>query len=246
MNANIVDVKNIARSHMSDVLSRPWNSRIKENKRTGSARTFLCGYFEWPEKKESCLASWEKQNGYNSWCKEIDGRPNETKDYHYWCSMYYESYVESLLGKNAGAEGRDGMYANNSHWVKSINKSISAFEIKRLHLFRFPLGQCIFAIEILESDIDLNDMTTVHHKLREVSSYEDGLPASWGKDYLDAVSPLLEICPYTDWVEAGGKLKAFQIVASDYIGDDLLYEIGTMSKVGVVSDISEDQAIRNQ
>lgn len=207
---------------------------------------------------------WTRQilnKSYKTWCPELDGQPGTVKDYDFWCGFYYEAFVESLLDKDMNEGKRNDLYNDTAHWILGVSKgycdigndtcplvdfcSVSSmdhrFAVDRLHLFRFPFGKCIFAIELHEPDVNLNTLTLVHGKIREVNSYNDkvfGLAKfPWAETFLKAVAPLKEMSPdgdYTGWVERGAKLKAFQIVKSDYIGDDLLYELGTMSKIGIV------------
>lgn len=216
--------------------------------RTGSARTFLCGYFNWSANMGSVLLDWEKQilaTDYKHWCLELDGSPTDVKDRNYWCHLYYESFVDSLLQKG-------------EHWVKETDTPccisgkkpsgaafVFEFNVKRLHFFRFPSDKCIFSIELYAQDVDLDNLTYMHSMLRENSLYDQVLKNEKyrGFDtYLKAVEPLKLISPdigYTGWVDTGGKLKAFQIVGTDSIDDTLLYELGTMTPIGVVKDISD-------
>lgn len=220
--------------------------------RRGSAKTFMCGNIK-SDRIESALnvrycfgndgkeVCWNKQviaPNVPHWCHELDGYPGIIKDTSFWYGTYYESFVNSLMGDKT------------PHWVLETNLTCTLKEgfdcvVRRLHLFRFPFDKNIIAIELDEANVDLNDLTYIHSKIREVSSYKetyglDGLKDS--EKFFEAVKPLLEMSPnreYTDWVDTGGKLKAFQIVNADYIGNDLLFELGTMSKVGVVRDASD-------
>lgn len=214
--------------------------------RKGSARTFLCGYFNWPADEESVLSEWEKQvltPNYQHWCTEIDGRTADVKDRNYWCQLYYESFVDSLLQK-----GEHWVKKTDTHCCISRTKPNGAafsfeFDVKRLHFFRFPSDKCIFSIELYAQDVNLDNLTFMHSMLRVNSLYDQIKHLYLGFDtYLEAVAPLNRIAPngkYTDWVDTGGKLKAFQIVGTDSIDDTLLYELGTMSPIGVVKDLSD-------
>lgn len=213
--------------------------------RRGSARTFLCGYFNWSDTVESVLQGWEKQTltpDYKHWCPELDERSEVVKDRNYWCQLYYESFVDSLLQKGG-------------HWVKETDIVCSIadkqtdgaafafeFKVKRLHFFRFPSDKCLFSIELYAQDVDLNDLTFMHFVLRENSLYDKVLVNnrySGFDTYLRAVEPLKLMSPdggYAGWVDTGGKLKAFQIVGTDTVDDALLYELGTMVAVGAVNN----------
>ena len=220
--------------------------------RRGSARTFMCGNIK-SDRIDAALTrkyifdgcghelDWVRQDMHSDathWFDELDTHPQISKNIGFWYGTYYESFVDSLMNEST------------PHWVMETNLKCTlkaGFDciVKRLHLFRFPFDKNIIAIELDESDVDLNDLTYVHYNMREVSSYESpfGMAKFEGSsDYFKAVRPLLDMSPngnYTDWVDTGGKLKAFQIVNTDHIGNDLLYELGTMSRIGVVSDASD-------
>lgn len=132
------------------------------------------------------------------------------------------------------------------------------FYVCRLHLFFFPYEICLFAIEIDERQgADLNMLTFVHSLLRDVDFYEK----MWGKtgsdnkaeeiiapEYIESIQPLLDVCKvmeggklthkpcYADLTYTGNKLKAFQIIGANDISDELLFELGTMSKIGCVKN----------
>lgn len=220
----------------------------------GSARTFLCGYIK-PDRIDEALSvkyasfdgdgevGWKKHDMSMSphWCSDLDFMPDVPKNAEYWYGTYYESFVDSIAGDAT------------SHWAMERNCSCvlkNGFNciVKRLHLFRFPFGKNIIAIELDEPDADLNELTFLHSKMRDVSSYNE----DWGMagidgsaDFFEAIKPLLDISPdgkYTDWVDTGAKLKAFQIVDTEDICNDLLYELGSMSKIGVVQDTADSNS----
>lgn len=220
--------------------------------RKGKARTFMCGYIK-PDRIDDALnkkyapgdgsgqVGWERHDMSKSphWCSELDTIPDVPKNTEFWYGTYYESFVDSLAGEGT------------SHWVlkrnhKCVLKDGFNCVVSRLHLFRFPFDKNIIAIELDERDADLNDLTYLHSKMRDVSSYGWGMAGINGSaDFFEAIQPLLDMSPegkYTDWVDTGAKLKAFQIVDTDDIDNGLLYELGTMSKIGVVKDTTDSDS----
>lgn len=220
--------------------------------RKGKARTFMCGYIK-PDRIDDALnkkyapgdgsgqVGWERHDMSKSphWCSELDTIPDVPKNTEFWYGTYYESFVDSLAGEGT------------SHWVlkrnhKCVLKDGFNCVVRRLHLFRFPFDKNIIAIELDERDADLNDLTYLHSKMRDVSSYGWGMAGINGSaDFFEAIQPLLDMSPegkYTDWVDTGAKLKAFQIVDTDDIDNGLLYELGTMSKIGVVKDTTDSDS----
>ena len=212
----------------------------------------MCGYIK-PDRIDDALnkkyapgdgsgqVGWERHDMSKSphWCSELDTIPDVPKNTEFWYGTYYESFVDSLAGEGT------------SHWVlkrnhKCVLKDGLNCVVRRLHLFRFPFDKNIIAIELDERDADLNDLTYLHSKMRDVSSYGWGMAGINGSaDFFEAIQPLLDMSPegkYTDWVDTGAKLKAFQIVDTDDIDNGLLYELGTMSKIGVVKDTTDSDS----
>lgn len=213
--------------------------------------------------KDGEEVGWNRQilnQAYKPWCPELDGQPGTIKDYGFWCGAYYESFVESLLDRDYTQDKRTDLYNETGHWVLDVDsvcclKSCEhdrscklihtcsctsreyRFTVKRLHLFRFAFSKCIFAIELHEPDVNLDDFTYFHYAMREVSLLQGAKFDGWD-GYLRSLEPLKEMSPngeYSGWVDTGAKLKAFQIVGSDYTGDDLLFELGSMAGIGSVN-----------
>lgn len=107
--------------------------------------------------------------------------------------------------------------------------------LKGLHVYCFPLGITLFAIEIEDSGSSLDDLTLAHLRIRE-------LPARWdelSEGFRDALKPIRELVPNNnirDLVSRGNKLKIFQIIlvkSGDWT-DKHLYEIATSSRIDIV------------
>lgn len=190
----------------------------------------------------------------------------ESFTYQDLCNMYYESFVDSLV--SVRKEEMPEPYNQTAHYILDVNKEcklkhnelsngIWIFTVLKLHLFFFPYGICLFAIEIKEEEQSkANDLTLAHCCLREVNSYmklvertddNNNKYKEWelsldAPEYLKVIEPLIELCPkpgvyenkYSCLALTGNKLKAFQIILSDNIGYDFLFELGTMSDIGCV------------
>lgn len=235
---------------------------------------FLCGHLNTNKTSENFLL--ENNRGWGK--EEVDEKLEINDDgtctkykpgditYQDLCNMYYESFVDSLVS----VKGRllSSPYNKTAHYILDVNKEcklkhnklskgVWTFTVLRLHLFFFPYGICLFAIEIKDEEAsDANDLTFAHYCLREVNSYmmlvekTDGSNNKYKKwdlsldapEYLKAIEPLIELCPksgrsenkYSGLTLTGNKLKAFQIILSDNIEYDFLYELGTLSDIGCV------------
>lgn len=235
---------------------------------------FLCGHLNTDKTSEYFLL--ENNRG---WVKEEIDEKLEINDdgtctkykpgditYKELCNMYYESFIDSLIS----VKGRhlSSPYNKTAHYILDVNKEcklrhnklskgVWPFTVLRLHLFFFPYGICLFAIEIKDEEAsDANDLTFAHNCLREVNSYmmlvektddSNNKYKKWdlsldAPEYLKAIEPLIELCSksgiyenkYSGLTLTGNKLKAFQIILSDNIEYDFLYELGTLSDIGCV------------
>ena len=166
-------------------------------------------------------------------------------------STPYDETAHYTLSVNKGCKLIDNRFTTGE-WL---------FKVDKLHLFFFPYNICIFAIEI-EDPINCapNDLTLAHFILREVNNYMgwEEIPKTqtypkkckWtmklnAPEYLECIKPLLDLCdpvgpfinPYSNLTLTGGKLKSFQLILSDNISNDFLYEMGTLSPVGCVNSV---------
>lgn len=167
------------------------------------------------------------------------------KSYKVSCLYYYESFVDSILPRESPSGQKQPTLG---HYVKEVNAACTielssgsyTFRFERIHLFLFPLNIILFAIEIDESGADLNNLTEAHGRLRDVNRYAE----MKAQGYLKALQPLLDLCgaekqDYTCLTDTGNKLKIFQTIECEQVTDELLYEVGTLSKIGCVSDLSD-------
>lgn len=120
-------------------------------------------------------------------------------------------------------------------------------EIKRVRIWFFPYDMILFSIDIEESPDSFSDLTQMHGKWKE-----------WNKNYYsfhtdkldNLLKPLAQLSPNTTPDPAlltfsGTKIRQYQVIETEIkkdefetetIKDDLLYEIGTFSPIGVVKD----------
>ena len=105
-----------------------------------------------------------------------------------------------------------------------------------IDLYFFPLDIVLFSIEIDDSGNDFDSLTNMHNLWKE-----------WGEKYEkfkcdklnSLLKPIVQLLPDEDVTKItadGTKIRMFQIVraSDDEVNDDLLYEIGTFSPIGVV------------
>lgn len=226
------------------------NSR--QNNVKGNIIGFLCGYF----KIEDTSRPLEERFADPRWKRE-----RLTQDeYNDWCTLYYESYAESLLDREVPScqkVRKDGIYDSLSYYVMELQKPCSINDknfignyhlcVNRLHIFNFPYGFVLFAIEVESNGIMLNDSNIALKNLRDLSKYNDYLSTDYAKEYMDAIVPLLYVYKasggkdgYSGLVKTGGKMKLFQIVRCNERSDDeLLFDLGCLNKIGAANDPSD-------
>ena len=116
-------------------------------------------------------------------------------------------------------------------------KRLYPCEIKNVRLWVFPTFDIIlFSIEIEEYVDSFSDLTSMHSMWKKWNEEYDNIHT---KELDDLLKPLLQLTnssKTSDIVYAGTKLRQYQVVESNVLDDDLLYEIGTFSSIGVVND----------
>ncbi|MFI3301855.1 MAG: hypothetical protein SNH35_01320 [Rikenellaceae bacterium] len=174
------------------------------------------------------------------------------REYLQYCNIFYEGFVDSMLP----VEDRkaNSVYGKLSHMELSLNKSFSLdlnpsgdrrieFMLKNIHLFILPFNVTLFAIEIESDEVELNDLTLAHFKLRNVMQYHCDKQIQ-DSGYLTLIKPLTNLCSkdingevnFSDLGHTGNKLKIYQIINCEDISDNTLYEVGTLSPIGSVAD----------
>lgn len=182
--------------------------------------------------------------------------------YAFLCSYFHKSHIDAMI--EAQGQKRPKFLESVHHYRLEINRTLplSLFNsmsgkldvldeykmnLKGLHVYCFPLGITLFAIEIDDSCSSLNDLTFAHSRIRE-------LPSRWGEfseEFKDALKePIKSLVPNDnvgDLVSRGNKLKIFQIALVDSADwtDKHLYEIATSSPIDIIGtghvlDPSED------
>ena len=181
--------------------------------------------------------------------------------YAFLCSYFHKSHIDAMI--EAKGQKRPKFLESVHHYRLEINRTLplSLFNpksgildvldeykmgIKGLHVYCFPLGITLFAIEIDDSGSSLNDLTFAHSRIRE-------LPSRWEEfsdEFKDALKPIKSLVPnenVRDLVSRGNKLKIFQIALLDSADwtDGHLYEIATSSPIDIIGtshvlDPSED------
>lgn len=181
------------------------------------------------------------------------------------CSIYYKSHVDAML--EAENQQRPAFLQSVSHFVHKIQKklqpvsisyikeiqdatgklmnetiSLTNYRLKvlALHIYFFPLNTILFAIEIDDSDSDINELTMGHFCLMnwiwEGNQHFDESTKSIFETILQPFRDYLKDKTLSNLISGGNKMKIFQTiqVQSDFFNDETLYEIATNSPVGCV------------
>lgn len=227
---------------------------------TKYSHAFLVGSFN-GVLKPSML---DKEGGQIWTCEIIKRSPldaekkyEKDKGYDGLCTLFYKSHLDAML--EAQGVKRPKFLNSVHHYVCDLKKTSEnvencitlslckgrfpnytpfdyKFELCRLHLYFFPLDIVLFAIEIDDTGVELDDLTAAHCSLMgywEANSFDN-----------ENLSKLMEpLTKYLDSTNAkkltkdGNKLKIFQTIKIDTqdIDNKLLYEIGTSIPIGCVS-----------
>lgn len=212
----------------------------------GGCHVFFCGHID---AEPAAIAQDRLEK--DGWREEKMTR----KDLDILYGIYYKGFIDSLTadGERSGA---DKNAERPRHMILEegvtcrlqgngfMNQSYS-FELCRLHLFVFPYRITLFSIETETSpqNLCMNDITLAGCMLRDVNRY-DALESK-AVEYIGRLQALLKLCrpcgksggsPYAGLLCTGNKLKVFQIIKSDDMSDELIFELGTLSKIGCVKD----------
>lgn len=195
---------------------------------------------------------------YNGWKKKILTHD----EYATRVSMYYQSHVDAMT--EADGQQKPDFLGDVHHYLVSyqeivvdkggreqitkMGESVSIniekdgtlvdyqFTLCSLHLYCFPLGITIAAIEIDDKGVDIDDLSLAH---RCLINWEENICKMADERFKYFLSPLTNLLPNKNisaLVKDGNNLKIFQIVQSEYenISERLLFEIATFSPVGSV------------
>lgn len=205
---------------------------------TNYSHAYLVGALNAHIKPQQLNEKWEKVNNY--------------EEYAWLCSMYYQGHVDAMLdvnkyrpeflkdvchyklSKHSDENDNIGKLISLTGMKKNLGKEefIYKFRLLNLHLYFFPLGIVLFAIEIDDSGTDLDDLTAAHNSMMSTATYKR-------KELTSALSPILELLPSNDASQIlgiGNKYKIYQVIKieTEKIEDTLLYEIGTSSPIGCI------------
>lgn len=212
----------------------------------GGCHAFFCGHID-----AVPAAITQEKLEKDGWREETISR----KDLDILYGIYYKGFIDSLItGGEQGAADKNPERPRHMILEEGIachieNDSFTggtySFELCRLHLFVFPYSITLFSIETETSlqSLCMNDITLAGCLLRNASRYDSLENAS--PEYIAGLQALLKLCkpceesggnPYAGLLCTGNKLKIFQIIKSDDLSDELLFELGTLSQTGCVAD----------
>ena len=205
---------------------------------------FLCGQID--------ISSEIIRNNENSeWINEN----LDEKEYSYLRSIYYESFINSLIPVYDN-ETHSNFYGETYHLIKNIDKQYTLcdqrfyhskfiFDLQRVHIFGFPYNIFFLALEIeIPENTPLNDISLANSILRDINRYKE--LETTASEFIDQIQTLLKTLTgdmdahYSKLLNTGNKFKVFQILKMDDISDEPLFELGTLSPVGCVSDTSNN------
>lgn len=109
-----------------------------------------------------------------------------------------------------------------------------------VNLHFFPYGFVFFSVEIDDSGADLNDLTLMHSKWKELNENYLSFTTS---QLDDTLKPLLDLLQRNNeggipFTHQGTKTRMYQIVKTEdnTVQDDLLFELATFMPIGVVNN----------
>lgn len=209
------------------------------------AHSFLCGHLNLTISTNTFR---ERATG---WQEE---RLNN-KEFKLFCNFYYEKFVDSMVAHER--QSNKGIYSEIAHFTYNYGEQQSCeinkddfsyqFNITKLHLFFFPHNIILYAIEIDESKevLDLNALTFAHILLRDTTNYG----SLSNKNYIDSLNPIIDLIrdnnrevEYAYLTHTGNKLKVFQLIYSESVDDELIFELGTLSNIGCVKDKTDNNS----
>ena len=207
--------------------------------------TYLVGKFSVSLKSKNL-----KKNDWEEIVVMQKDEKEKGKDYESLKAKYYSAHIDAMM-RVEGRQVPDFLSEvchykarlpkeNDKRVVELTNKDGSVYKcmLCSIDLYFFPLDIVLFSIEINDSGNDLDRLTSMH-----------GLWKEWSENYQkfrfkcnkldDLLQPLVQLLPDKDVTKItadGTKIRMFQIVRSsdDVVNDDLLFEIGTFSPIGVV------------
>lgn len=209
-----------------------------------------------------CLAG--RFNARKGLCyKDLDGsskwkrRKMSKKEYEEMKSHYYPSLLRSMIEIDDEEEQSVCRYEmtiskyDSNHLMVLKNEAGSIINypcsIKNIIIWIFPFDIFLFSIEIEDHTDSFEDLRLMHVKWKNwFNNYYDTYNVSGELKNMgfrtDELDNLLE--PLTNLTEEknpakltieGTKIRQYQLIESNMLSDELLYELGSFSPVGVVA-----------
>lgn len=183
-------------------------------------------------------------------------------EYNNMKSRYYQSLLQSMIEIDDEVEHSVCHYkmklpnqSDNLIYLKNDDKEQFYYpcKVKSVRLWFFPYKLVLFSIDIEESAESFSDITLMHRKWKTwPSNYEE-----FHTRELDILlSPLTQLTKNNDPSQitySGTKIRQFQAIETEAltdefevktIKDELLYELGTFSDIGVVADSNPKRSFK--
>lgn len=109
-------------------------------------------------------------------------------------------------------------------------------KIINVRLWFFPFEITLFSIEIEEHTDSFSDLTFMHSKWKKWNDEYEAFHTDELDKLLEPLSKLTKSGLPSQITFSGTKIRQYQVVESNVLNDDLIYEIGTFSPIGVVKD----------
>lgn len=107
--------------------------------------------------------------------------------------------------------------------------------IVNIQLWFFPFKMVLFSIEIEEHTESLSDLGLMHSYWKNWSDRYCDFRTKQLDDILSPLSKLTTSKSPSDITYKGTKMRQYQLIETDTLSDELLYELGSFSPIGVVS-----------
>ena len=162
-------------------------------------------------------------------------KPDFLKDVHHYCVAYEETIINEDGNEKITKKGEQV----SINFEKDENIVNFQFSLCNLHLYFFPLGIIIVAIEIDEEEgTDIDNLRSAHRHLINWEENINSIADAKLKYYLAPLANLLPNRDLSTLVKDGNNLKIYQIVQieDEPPSDSLLFEIATFSPIGSVGE----------
>ena len=173
-------------------------------------------------------------NDTNNWERVILSKD----DYEKLKRKYYPAHITAMMeveGENAVVRHYK-LKLNDKSCIKIITNY--SCELKEVSLWFFPFDIILFTIKFDDSGTDLNDLTKMHSMWKEWSSNYSTFYTARLEKLIEPLSKNTASGKTDRLTKEETKIRQYQVVQIDgkELEDDLLYEIGTFSPVGVVKN----------